>query len=413
MSTHWTHANHFLTWFKNNVERKKKYLNMLNESRAVKGGEDSIDPEHRGLGKCLFFKIIVRLIANIQALHSNPSGPLAGTTKLTFYTMPEPMPDYIRPKIAKLLEKYTFKGIDVDVPMVAPLDDGLGAFRRTPAYVSAAGSVAPKAALSADGHSFDPSGGAAPLPLKRNRVMTQVYAERDLYAQTFKKPRALYQSAHTLAAQEGQSSGGWDGQDEFFRAQQQHYQLQLDQHQLQRDAERRHKQAKAAAVAAAAAGAAAAAASASSFPRYNPANADAMDQEEWERQMQQHQAAAGFYKAKIKDLMVEDLVVGAGRQATAEDYVCIDYTGSYFAGTGAQEVTFGEACNFDIELQLGEVIRGLEDGIVGMKVGGQRRISIPARLAYGAKGCYPNIPPQMPLFIVVTLHKVYTRVLED
>jgi FKBP-type peptidyl-prolyl cis-trans isomerase len=123
--------------------------------------------------------------------------------------------------------------------------------------------------------------------------------------------------------------------------------------------------------------------------------------------------AAGFYKAKIKDLMVEDLVVGAGRQAMAGDYVCIDYTGSYFAGTGAQEVTFGEACNFDIELQLGEVIRGLEDGIVGMKVGGQRRISIPARLAYGAKGCYPNIPPQMPLFIVVTLHKVYTRVLED
>ena len=106
----------------------------------------------------------------------------------------------------------------------------------------------------------------------------------------------------------------------------------------------------------------------------------------------------------IKELMIEDLVVGEGAEAKAGDLVSVHYTGTLLDGTKFDSsVDRGQP--FDFPLGGGRVIRGWDQGVAGMKVGGKRKLTIPPHLAYGNRP-RPKIPAGSTLVFEVELLEV-------
>ncbi len=97
-----------------------------------------------------------------------------------------------------------------------------------------------------------------------------------------------------------------------------------------------------------------------------------------------------------------DLKKGTGATAKAGDTVHVHYTGWLTNGKKFDSsVDRGEA--FDFKLGAGMVIRGWDEGVAGMKVGGKRQLRIPANLGYGASGAGSLIPPNAELIFDVEL----------
>lgn len=109
--------------------------------------------------------------------------------------------------------------------------------------------------------------------------------------------------------------------------------------------------------------------------------------------------------ASVEKLEIIDLKPGTGDEVKAGDTVTVDYTGAV-AATGnifQSSLDTGEPVSFG----LNQVITGWKDGLVGMKVGGTRRLLIPADQAYGANPpANSGIPANAPLVFDVTLHKI-------
>jgi FKBP-type peptidyl-prolyl cis-trans isomerase len=103
-----------------------------------------------------------------------------------------------------------------------------------------------------------------------------------------------------------------------------------------------------------------------------------------------------------------DLTVGTGAEAAAGRTLSVNYSGWLYdpsrpEGKGqAFDSSIGRA-PFSFQLGAGQVIRGWDQGFVGMRVGGQRRLVIPPELAYGAPGRPPAIPPNATLVFDVEL----------
>jgi FKBP-type peptidyl-prolyl cis-trans isomerase FkpA len=100
-------------------------------------------------------------------------------------------------------------------------------------------------------------------------------------------------------------------------------------------------------------------------------------------------------------VLTEDLVVGTGATAVVGNTVTVHYTGMFTNGT----VFDSSVGRTPIQFQLGsnQVIAGFSQGIVGMKVGGKRRMTIPPSLAYGSAGRPPTIPGNATLVFEVDL----------
>ena len=98
---------------------------------------------------------------------------------------------------------------------------------------------------------------------------------------------------------------------------------------------------------------------------------------------------------------VEDLVVGAGDPAVAGDTLTVHYIGTLESGQVFDD-SYARGTPFVFRLGAGGVIRGWDLGLVGMRVGGKRRLIIPAELAYGSQGSGP-IPPNANLRFDVEL----------
>ena len=102
----------------------------------------------------------------------------------------------------------------------------------------------------------------------------------------------------------------------------------------------------------------------------------------------------------------EDIVRGKGRPAEVGDNVRIHYVGVTFS-TGEQfGASWDTARPHPIELGRGDVIEGWEKGIVGMREGGRRQLTIPPELGYGAAGHPPEIGPHETLVLVVDLLQI-------
>jgi len=101
-------------------------------------------------------------------------------------------------------------------------------------------------------------------------------------------------------------------------------------------------------------------------------------------------------------LVIEDLVVGSGAQAAGGQRVSVHYTGWLLNGQKFDSSKDrGDA--FMFSLGRGEVIRGWDEGVTGMKVGGKRKLTIPPELGYGARGAGRVIPPDATLLFEVEL----------
>jgi FKBP-type peptidyl-prolyl cis-trans isomerase FkpA len=99
----------------------------------------------------------------------------------------------------------------------------------------------------------------------------------------------------------------------------------------------------------------------------------------------------------------EEIVVGSGRVVHAGDTVHVQYTGTLTNGKKFDSSYDHGGDPFKFTIGKGEVIQGWDQGVVGMKVGGKRRLRIPSDLGYGEKGSPPSIPPGAGLVFEVEL----------
>jgi peptidylprolyl isomerase len=103
------------------------------------------------------------------------------------------------------------------------------------------------------------------------------------------------------------------------------------------------------------------------------------------------------------DLEIVDLTVGDGEEARPGQTVVVHYVGVSFDTGQEFDSSWNRNSPFDFRLGAGQVIAGWDQGVAGMKVGGRRQLTIPAKLAYGDRGAGRAIKPGEHLVFVVDL----------
>jgi FKBP-type peptidyl-prolyl cis-trans isomerase FkpA len=121
----------------------------------------------------------------------------------------------------------------------------------------------------------------------------------------------------------------------------------------------------------------------------------------------QTKGAASMNTKTESGLQFQELVVGTGAAASAGHQVTVHYTGWLQNPDGSAGKKFDSSLDrgqpFVFPLGAGRVIRGWDEGVAGMKVGGKRKLIIPAALGYGARGAGGAIPPNATLIFEVEL----------
>jgi peptidylprolyl isomerase len=103
------------------------------------------------------------------------------------------------------------------------------------------------------------------------------------------------------------------------------------------------------------------------------------------------------------ELVIEDITVGDGTEATAGSTVSAHYVGVAHSTGEEFDASWNRGAPLDFRLGVGMVIAGWDQGIDGMKVGGRRRLTIPPHLGYGDRGAGGAIKPGETLIFVVDL----------
>jgi peptidylprolyl isomerase len=106
------------------------------------------------------------------------------------------------------------------------------------------------------------------------------------------------------------------------------------------------------------------------------------------------------------ELVIDDITVGDGPEATAGTKVSVHYVGVAFSTGEEFDASWNRGQPFEFKLGKGQVIPGWDAGVQGMKVGGRRKLTIPSAMAYGARGAGGVIAPNEPLVFVVDLLSV-------
>ena len=103
------------------------------------------------------------------------------------------------------------------------------------------------------------------------------------------------------------------------------------------------------------------------------------------------------------ELVREDLEVGTGAEATPGKTVEVHYVGVAWSTKKQFDASWDRNETFDFPLGKGRVIRGWDEGVAGMRVGGRRRLTIPPAMGYGARGAGGAIGPNETLVFIVDL----------
>jgi len=120
---------------------------------------------------------------------------------------------------------------------------------------------------------------------------------------------------------------------------------------------------------------------------------------------------ASAIRTLTSGLQVKDITIGSGAEAKSGDMVSVNYVGTLTDGTKFDS-SYDRGEPIEFALGAGQVIPGWEEGILGMKVGGKRELTIPPALAYGAAGTGP-IPPNATLLFQVELVNVSANVASE
>jgi peptidylprolyl isomerase len=102
-------------------------------------------------------------------------------------------------------------------------------------------------------------------------------------------------------------------------------------------------------------------------------------------------------------LVTKEIVTGTGAEAKAGESATVNYVGALYKTGKVFNASWETKEPFTFTLGQGQVIKGWDQGVVGMHVGGRRELVIPAELAYGKPGRPPTIPPNAPLIFIVDL----------
>ena len=103
------------------------------------------------------------------------------------------------------------------------------------------------------------------------------------------------------------------------------------------------------------------------------------------------------------DLVIDDIVVGTGDEAKAGDTVIVHYVGVAPSSGEEFDASYNRGAPLQFRLGIGQVIKGWDDGVQGMRVGGRRQLVIPPHLAYGDRGAGGVIAPGETLIFVCDL----------
>ncbi|WP_330456828.1 FKBP-type peptidyl-prolyl cis-trans isomerase [Streptomyces sp. NBC_00820] len=109
------------------------------------------------------------------------------------------------------------------------------------------------------------------------------------------------------------------------------------------------------------------------------------------------------------DLEIKDIWEGDGAVAEAGDFVKVHYVGVAFSSGEEFDASWNRGTPLDFQLGVSQVIKGWDQGVQGMKVGGRRQLIIPADLAYGDRGAGRAIAPGETLIFVCDLVGVTKR----
>lgn len=109
-----------------------------------------------------------------------------------------------------------------------------------------------------------------------------------------------------------------------------------------------------------------------------------------------------YRRVMSETLQIEDLQVGDGAEAGPGKQVSVHYTGWLTDGKKFDS-SLDRGKPFAFQLGAGDVIKGWDQGVVGMRVGGKRRLTIPQHLGYGRRGFGDVIPPRATLIFEVEL----------
>lgn len=106
-----------------------------------------------------------------------------------------------------------------------------------------------------------------------------------------------------------------------------------------------------------------------------------------------------------KSLVVKDLIKGTGPAATSSSTVTVQYVGVLYKGGKQFDASWNDGSGQPTSLPLSGTIKGWQQGLAGMKVGGRRELIIPPSLAYGSSGS-GKVPANATLVFVIDLHGV-------
>ncbi len=108
-------------------------------------------------------------------------------------------------------------------------------------------------------------------------------------------------------------------------------------------------------------------------------------------------------EAPPAELVIEDIEVGTGDEAQPGHNVEVHYAGNAWSTRQQFDASWDRGETFSFRLGAGQVIGGWDQGVVGMKIGGRRRLVIPPNLGYGSRGAGGVIKPNETLVFVVDL----------